>query len=73
MKSEMKNSKVKLNRRHFLLAAGAGSAGAAAPVVAGKGAPTATSATIADTPKQPEVKGYHFSAHIEKYYKSTLI
>ena len=73
MENEMKNSKVKLSRRNFLLAAGAGSAGAAALVVAGKAPPTATPAPIADTPKLSEVKGYHVSAHIEKYYKSTLI
>ena len=69
----MKDSKMKLNRRHFLLAAGAGSAGAAALVVAGKAVETATPSVLAVAPEKPVVQGYHVSAHIEKYYKSTLI
>ena len=69
----MKISKVKLNRRHFLLAAGAGSAGAAALVVAGKAGNSAAPPELAVAPEKPVVQGYHVSAHIEKYYKSTLI
>ncbi len=70
----MKNSKVKLNRRRFLLAAGTGSAGAAALLVAVKaGNRTDPAVALAVAPVKPEVQGYHVSAHIEKYYKSTLI
>ena len=71
----MKNSKVKLSRRNFLLAAGAGSAGAAALVVAAKAGnhTEPAAAALAVAPENSAVRGYHASAHIEKYYKSTLI
>ena len=65
----MKQSK--LNRRQFLLAAGAGGAVTASVLIAGKDAPEAP-AVVAEAPK-PETKGYHTSDHIEKYYKTTMI
>ena len=65
----MKDSK--LNRRQFLVAAGAGSAAAATTLIASKqAAPTAE--VVAVAPVQ-EVKGYHMSEHIAKYYKTTEI
>jgi len=66
----MKQSK--LNRRQFLLAAGAGSAVTASALIAGTNAPEAPVA-VAAAPAKPEVKGYHTSEHIEKYYKTTTI
>jgi len=66
----MKSSK--LNRRQFLLAAGAGSATAAGALIAGKNAQQAATPAAA-APAEPAAKGYHVSEHIEKYYKTTLI
>lgn len=62
----MKTAKTS-NRRNFLLATGAGTVGVAAAVVgAGKvAAPTAAKDEAA------KVKGYHVSAHIQKYYRTT--
>jgi hypothetical protein len=57
------------NRRKFLLAAGLGSAGVAAAVVA-KGTRPA-GAAAAESAKQPS--GYHVSDHILKYYKTTEV
>ena len=58
----------KLSRRNFLLAAGAGSAAAAA-VVAGKGSQ--------GEPKKAEAvsgsTGYHVTEHIRKYYNTTKV
>lgn len=58
------------NRRKFLLAAGLGSAGVAAAVVA-KGARPAAGADGAQSAKQPS--GYRVSEHILKYYKTTEV
>lgn len=58
------------NRRKFLLAAGLGSAGIAAAVVA-KGARPVAGAGAAESAKQPS--GYHVSEHILKYYKTTEV
>jgi hypothetical protein len=58
------------NRRKFLLAAGLGSAGVAAAVVA-KGTRQAGAADAAESAKQPS--GYHVSDHILKYYKTTEV
>jgi hypothetical protein len=57
------------NRRNFLLAAGLGSAGVAAAVVAGGKRPLAK-AGAADA-SQPS--GYHASEHILKYYETTKV
>ncbi len=67
----MKQNKVKLSRRNFLIAAGVGGAGAAAAVVAGTAGEGVQPVVAAVTP--PEVKGYHVSEHINKYYKTTLV
>jgi hypothetical protein len=58
------------NRRNFLLAAGLGSAGVAAAVVAGAPKPLAK-ADAGDAAKKPS--GYHDSPHIQKYYKTTEV
>lgn len=58
------------NRRKFLLAAGLGSAGVAAAVVA-KGTRPGAAAGAAESAKQPS--GYHVSEHILKYYKTTEV
>lgn len=58
------------NRRKFLLAAGLGSAGVAAAVVA-KGTGSAAGSAAAESVKQPS--GYHVSEHILKYYKTTEV
>ena len=58
------------NRRNFLLAAGLGSAGAAAMVVAGN-KKVASAGKIAAAQAQPS--GYHASEHIQKYYKTTKV
>jgi nitrous oxide reductase len=67
----MKQSKV--NRRQFLLAAGAGGAVTASVLIAAKDAPEAPAVVAAVAAPKPEVKGYHTSEHIEKYYKTTMI
>ncbi|QJR15576.1 formate dehydrogenase [Usitatibacter palustris] len=54
-------------RRNFLLAASAGTAGVAAAVVTGR---KAASPGALDAPEQ-KARGYHVSAHIEKYYRTT--
>ena len=70
----MKQNKVKLSRRNFLIAAGVGGAGAAGAVVAGKaGTAGAGVQPVAVAVTPPEVKGYHVSEHINKYYKTTLV
>ena len=70
----MKQHKVKLSRRNFLLAAGVGGAGAAAALVAGTaGTAGAGVQPVAEAVIQPDVKGYHVSEHINKYYKTTLV
>jgi len=57
------------SRRNFLIAAGAGSAGAVAAVATlrkpGAGTKTAAGAAKGD--------GYHVSEHIQKYYKTTEV
>jgi hypothetical protein len=58
------------NRRNFLLTAGLGGAGVAAAVVA-RGTKPAAGAEAAQPGKQPS--GYHASAHILKYYKTTEV
>ena len=58
------------DRRKFLLAAGLGSAGVAAAVVAGGRKPGAR-VGAADAAGQPS--GYHASEHILKYYKTTKV
>ena len=57
------------DRRNFLLAAGLGSAGVAAAVVAGGKAGTAAR----PSPDQPASSGYRVSEHILKYYKTAKV
>ena len=64
MKSAKPNS-----RRNFLLAAGLGTAGAAAAVAtATRGVKGAKEAAVTDTST-----GYRDSEHIRKYYKTTQV
>lgn len=65
----MKESK--LNRRQFLVAAGAGSAATATALIASK--PVAPAAEVVAAAPAEKVKGYHVSEHITKYYKTTEI
>jgi nitrous oxide reductase len=60
----------KTNRRKFLMAAGLGSAGAVAAVVAGKGVTDAPVKTVAAA---GEPSGYRVTEHIQKYYKTTEV
>lgn len=57
------------NRRKFLMAAGLGTAGAAAAVVAK--APPEGPQNAARAPAEPT--GYHVTDHIQKYYKTTEV
>ena len=57
------------HRRNFLLAAGLGSAGVAAAVVA-RGKPGAAAKEL---PAVDRPSGYHLSEHILKYYKTTEV
>lgn len=61
----------KTNRRKFLMAAGLGSAGAVAAVVAGKQASSTPEAGAEASGSQPS--GYRVTAHIQKYYKTTEV
>jgi len=58
------------NRRNFLLAAGLGTAGVAAAVVA-----TGKKPIVAVEPSAAvgEPTGYHASEHIRKYYETTKV
>jgi len=67
----MKESK--LNRRQFLVAAGAGSAATATALIASKQAAPAAEVVAAAPLEKAKVKGYHVSEHITKYYKTTEI
>jgi len=58
----------KLSRRNFLLTVGAGGAATAAAVVAGKKGAPATS-QVAGHAK----RGYHESAHVNNYYRTTKV
>ena len=58
------------NRRKFLLAAGAGTAGVAAAVTVG----TRKADVKAEAaPEGAQPSGYHASEHIQKYYKTTEV
>jgi hypothetical protein len=61
----------KTNRRKFLMAAGLGSAGAVAAVVAGKQATDTGERAVAVA--SPQASGYRVTPHIEKYYKTTKV
>jgi hypothetical protein len=57
------------SRRNFLLAAGLGTAGAAAALATARKAATGESAT----PAVDRPKGYHVTDHILKYYRTTEV
>jgi len=66
----MAETKSRLSRRNFLLAVGAGGAGAAAAMLA-KNVPQ--SETKAQAKDEAESKGYHASQHIRNYYRTTKV
>ena len=66
----MSVAKAKLSRRNFLFALGAGGAASAAALV-GKTAPPVAPAASGDDKRQS--KGYHASAHIRNYYRTTKV
>ena len=66
----MAETKSRLSRRNFLLAVGAGSAGAAAAMLA-KSVPQ--SKTKAQAEDETESKGYRASEHIRNYYRTTKV
>ena len=66
----MAETKSRLSRRNFLLAVGAGGAGAAAAMLA-KGVPQAE--TNAEAEDEAKRKGYHVSEHIRNYYRTTKV
>jgi hypothetical protein len=70
----MNETKLKSGRRNFLLAAGLGGAGAAA-VLAVKSVKTAVpdAPAVAARAAAPGPKGYHVTAHVTQYYKTTEI
>ncbi len=65
----MKSAKPKLSRRHFLLAAGAGTAAGAAAMLARK--------ENTDLPSEDKVaeskKGYQLTEHVRNYYRTTKV
>jgi hypothetical protein len=63
----MAKSKSRLSRRNFLLAVGAGGAGAAAAMLA-KNIPQAKTERKAEDAKD---EGYRVSEHIRNYYRTT--
>lgn len=73
MDAHKPNQKPSLKRRHFLLALGAGSAGAAAvatATLAGKTLPAADAAKRAASEATP---GYSESEHVNNYYRTARI
>ncbi len=66
----MNNERKPNSRRKFLLTASLGGTGAAAAVVAGRGAATVPGAQAAAEEKP---RGYHVSEHVLKYYKTTQV
>jgi len=65
----MTEKKAKLSRRNFLLTLGAGGAATAAAIVA-KNAATPQPDSTKD---KRATRGYHASAHIENYYRTTKV
>ena len=66
----MAETKSRLSRRNFLLAVGAGGAGAAAAMLA-KSVPQAE--TKAQAEDEAKLKGYHDTEHIRNYYRTTKV
>ena len=65
----MSTSKAKLSRRHFLLAAGAGTAAGAAAIVARKESGSASS----EDKGAESRKGYQLTEHVRNYYRTAKI
>ena len=65
----MKTAKAKLSRRHFLLAAGAGTAATAAAILAKK---EADKAPARDGHSESK-KGYQLTEHVRNYYRTAKI
>jgi hypothetical protein len=65
----MSKAQTKLSRRHFLLAATAGTAATAA-VVVGK---QQTEKTGTEAATQPTGKGYQATEHVRNYYRTARI
>ena len=66
----MKSTKSSTHRRKFLMAAGLGTAGAAAALLAnGRASPVQAEAA----PASSQETGYHVTDHILKYYKTTEV
>ena len=66
----MAQNKSRLSRRNFLLAVGAGGAGAAAAMLA-KSVPQIE--TKAEAEDEAKLKGYRDSEHIRNYYRTTKV
>ncbi len=66
----MTQSKTKLSRRNFLVAASAGGVATAAAIVAGT--PSKAKPVAADNGKRSG-KGYQVSEHINNYYRTTKV
>ena len=71
MKPESK-SPTPNSRRHFLLGATLGSAGAVAAVVAGSSVGEVTVALTVEN-KPEKAKGYRLTPHIAQYYETTKL
>lgn len=68
----MNETRVKPSRRNFLITAGLGGAGAAA-ALAVKSVKTGAPAPVLAQAEAPKAKGYHVTAHVTRYYKTTEI
>ena len=66
----MTQSKTKLSRRNFLVAASAGGVATAAAIVAGT--PSKPKPAVANLDKRSG-KGYAVSEHINNYYRTTKV
>jgi hypothetical protein len=58
----------RLSRRSFLLTAGAGGAAIAAAIVAKN-----TSSSVAPDKSKRATRGYHATAHVNDYYRTTKV
>ena len=65
----MDKARTKLSRRHFLLAATAGTAATAAAVVGKK----QTEQSSAEQSGKPAGKGYQATEHVNNYYRTARI
>ena len=68
----MSASAPRLSRRNFLLSIGAGGAATAAAIVA-KTAPEAPAAVSGSDSGKRAGRGYHVTAHVKNYYRTTKV